>query len=84
MALTFLFPGFVPHALILPLQLIVWGIAVDILIDILIRIIGQRAAQLTHDLKGLQVFPQRFQRADMEDRPSGFIKFPSQDRKSVV
>ena len=72
------FPGFTAHPLILPLQLIFGRVAVEVLVDILIHIEGQRSTQLSHDLKGLQIPPQRFQRAHMEDRPPGFIKLSLQ------
>ena len=72
------FPGFTAHPLILPLQLIFGRVAVEVMVDIPIHIEGQRSTQLSHDLKGLQILPQRFQRAHMEDRPPGFVKLSSQ------
>ena len=50
----------------------------EVLVDIPIHTEGQRSTQFSHDLKGLQIPSQRFQRAHMEDRPPGFIKLSSQ------
>ena len=72
------FPPLLDLLPVFHLQLPVGLVAVQVRVDIGGGMVHQHPAQLAHDLGGIQIPLQRFQRAHMERRAPGFVELPFQ------